>query len=212
MKIAIADDHNLVRNGIADLLRHEGLEVDFLASNGKEMLDYAIDNNPDVVLMDINMPLMDGWEATEALKKECPNVKVIALSVLDDDLSVIRMLRAGARGYLLKDSEPKELVKAINTVYDSGYYHTDFVSSRLMKVVTGGEANGEIHAMDALTDREMEFLKFTCSELTYKEIADKMFLSPRTIDGYRDSLFNKLNIKSRVGLVLYAIKHRIVEV
>lgn len=209
IKIAIADDHKLVRNGIANLLISRDFDVIYQCENGKEMYDYAINNDVDVVIMDMNMPVMNGWEATAALQKDKPSVKVIGLSMLDDDLSVVKIIRAGARGYLLKDAEPAELVRAIQDVYKNGFYHSDFVSGYLYKSFSGQD--GEGHVLELLSDREMEFLKLCCTEYTYKEIANKMSVSPRTVDGYRDALFTKLESRSRVGLVMSAIKHHIVE-
>lgn len=212
MKVAIADDHRLVRHGIVDILKSQGVLVEFQAANGKELVDYASVHHPDIVLMDLNMPVMDGWEATAELRVCSPNTRVIALSVLDDDFSVIRMLRCGARGYLLKDSEPEDLVNAIQSVYDTGFFHSDFVSSRLMKAMPGNEEAEDVLALEGFNGRELEFLQLACTEFTYKEISEKMCASPRTVDGYRDSLFKKLKIKSRVGLVIYAIKNHLVEV
>ena len=209
IKIAIADDHKLVRNGIANLLLSRDFDVIFQCENGKEMYDYALVNDVDVVLMDMNMPIMNGWEATAALQKDKPSIKIIGLSMLDDDLSVVKIIRAGARGYLLKDAEPAELVRAIQDVYKNGFYHSDFVSGYLYKSFSGQD--GEGHVLELLSDREMEFLKLCCTEYTYKEIANKMSVSPRTVDGYRDALFTKLESRSRVGLVMSAIKHHIVD-
>ncbi|NEN23653.1 response regulator transcription factor [Cryomorpha ignava] len=209
IKIAIADDHKLVRNGIANLLLSRDFDVIYQCENGKEMYEYALKNDVDVVIMDMNMPVMNGWEATAALQKDKPSVKVIGLSMLDDDLSVVKIIRAGARGYLLKDAEPAELVRAIHDVYKNGFYHSDFVSGYLYKSFSGQD--GEGHVLELLSDREMEFLKLCCTEYTYKEIANKMSVSPRTVDGYRDALFTKLESRSRVGLVMSAIKHHIVE-
>lgn len=210
VKIAIADDHKLVRNGIANLLISRDFDVIYQCQNGKEIYDYCLDNEVDVVLMDMNMPVMNGWEATTALQKDKPSVKVIGLSMLDDDLSVVKIIRAGARGYLLKDAEPAELVRAINDVYTNGFYHSDFVSGYLYKSFSGQD--GEGHVFELLSDREVEFLKLCCTEFTYKEIAAKMSVSPRTVDGYRDALFTKLESRSRVGLVMSAIKHHIVDI
>lgn len=210
IKIAIADDHKLVRNGIANLLISREFNVIYQCENGKEIYDYALENDVDVVLMDMNMPIMNGWEATTALQKDKPSVKVIGLSMLDDDLSVVKIIRAGARGYLLKDAEPAELVRAINDVHKKGFYHSDFVSGYLYKSFS--DKDGEGHVFELLSDREVEFLKLCCTEFTYKEIADKMSVSPRTVDGYRDALFTKLESRSRVGLVMSAIKHHIVEI
>ena len=210
IKIAIADDHKLVRNGIANLLISRDFDVTYQCENGKEMYDYALKNDVDVVIMDMNMPIMNGWEATAALQKDKPSVKVIGLSMLDDDLSVVKIIRAGARGYLLKDAEPAELVRAVHDVYKNGFYHSDFVSGHLYKSFSGKDSEG--HVMELLSDREMEFLKWCCTEYTYKEIAAEMSVSPRTVDGYRDALFTKLEARSRVGLVMSAIKHHIVEI
>lgn len=210
IKIAIADDHKLVRNGIANLLLSRDFDVVYQCENGKEMYDYALDNEIDVVLMDMNMPIMNGWEATTALQRDKPSIKIIGLSMLDDDLSVVKIIRAGARGYLLKDAEPAELVRAIHDVYKNGFYHSDFVSGYLYKSFSGKDGDG--HVMELLSEREMEFLKLCCTEYTYKEIANKMNVSPRTVDGYRDALFTKLESRSRVGLVMSAIKHHIVDI
>lgn len=211
MKVAIADDHQLIRRGICDILKDRDIEVHFEAANGKELIEYAEQNHPDVVLMDCNMPVMNGWDATLALRDISPNSKVLALSMLDDDLSVIKMLRSGARGYLLKDAEPDDIVSAIQSVFKTGYFHSDFVSSRMMNAMSSrllDPSNEE----EGINERELAFLELACTELTYKEIADKMSVSPRTVDGYRDSLFNKLGLKSRVGLVVHAIKNELVSV
>jgi DNA-binding NarL/FixJ family response regulator len=160
---------------------------------------------PAVVLMDINMPYKNGIETTEWLTEHHPDIKVIALTMEDDEKVLIKMLKAGAKGYLLKDMQPAILFQAIDTVFDKGSFYTDFVAQKLLKVKTEDIKNASL--LSELKGREKEFIKWACSELTYKEIADKMFLSPKTIDGYRDSVFTKLEIKNRVGLVLFALKH-----
>jgi len=210
IKIAIADDHKLVRDGIANLLISHKFNVVYQCENGKLMHSYALENEVDVILMDLNMPVMNGWEATKALQKDKPSVRVIGLSMYDDDLSVLRMIKAGARGYLLKDAEPEELVRAINDVHTNGFYSSDFVTGHLFKSISNPESEGNI--LEILSDREIEFLKLCCSEFTYKEIASQMNVSPRTTDGYRDTLFAKLGARSRVGLVLAAVKLHIVKV
>lgn len=211
MKVAIADDHQLIRRGICDILKSRDIDVLFEAKNGKEMVEYAEKNHPNVVLMDCNMPVMNGWDATLALKTASPNTKVLALSMLDDDLSVIRMLRSGARGYLLKDADPDIIVEAIHSVFKTGYFHSDFVSTRMMKAMSSGMLDDPENE-DGFNERELTFLELACTELTYKEIADKLSVSPRTVDGYRDSLFTKLGVKSRVGLVVHAIKYELIHV
>lgn len=212
--IALADDHSLLRIGLAQLVESLGNTILFEADNGKELLDKLDKKNlPDVVLMDINMPEMDGFQTTQWLKQNHPDVKVLALSMYDNETSIIRMLKCGARGYILKDSEPAELKAAIHAVMEKGFYYSELVSGKLMHAINKMDDEGEgLKSLVPLNDRETDFLKYSCTELTYKEIADKMFVSPRTIDGYRDALFEKLHVKTRVGLVMYAIKNGIVTV
>jgi two-component system, NarL family, invasion response regulator UvrY len=212
--IALVDDHSILRRGLGQLIESLGHSVLFQADEGKEFIA-SIDAKqlPDLVLMDINMPEMDGFEATEWLKAHHPDVPVLALSMYDNEASIIRMLKCGAKGYILKDCEPKELQTAIEAVISKGYYYSDLVNGKLIHAINKAETetNGALKASN-LNEREVNFLKLTCSEMTYKEIAEKMFLSPRTIDGYRDALFDKLQVKTRVGLVLYAIKNGIVRI
>ncbi|MDP9046881.1 MAG: response regulator transcription factor, partial [Bacteroidota bacterium] len=149
------------------------------------------------------MPVMDGYEATKWVKKNHPGVKVLALSMFEDDKAVIKMIKSGAGGYVLKESRPTELLIAIKTIAEKGVYINDMVSGKLIRSVSGPDD------VPGLTAKELEFLRLSCSELTYKEIADQMFVSTRTVDNYRESLFQKLSIKSRTGMVLYAIQNEI---
>ena len=198
------DDHTLFRNGVASLMgEFDELQVVFEAENGHQLQEALAKHGlPDVVLMDINMPVMDGYEATAWLKKDYPQVKVLALSMFEDDQAVIKMIRCGACGYVLKESKPRDLLEAIKTIHTKGVYINEMVSGKLIRSVTDDE-DAEI------TKKELDFLKYCCSELTYKEIADKMNVSPRTVDNYREALFLKLNLKSRTGLVLYAIQNQV---
>jgi DNA-binding NarL/FixJ family response regulator len=207
-KVVIVEDHILLSQAIAGLVNEfSKFEVPYQCNNGQELLDKLKlpGNIPDVVLMDVNMPILNGIETTEILKKEYPQIKVIALSVEGAEGTIIKMLKAGAKGYLLKDVEKEILETALKEVISTGYYHTKEVSSILVNSL-----NDEHSAVYQLKERELEFIKLVCSELTYKEIAEKMFLSPKTIDGYRDALFQKLHVKNKIGLVLYAIKNKIV--
>ncbi len=212
--IALVDDHSLLRKGLAQLVQSLGYTVLLEADDGKEFLDNLDRKNlPDVVLMDINMPRMDGFQATQWIRQNEPDIKVLALSMYDNETSIIRMLKCGAKGYILKDAEPAELRAAIDAVMSKGFYYSDLVSGKLMHAINKMEDDGGgLKSLVPLNDRETDFLKYSCTELTYKEIADKMFVSPRTIDGYRDTLFEKLHVKTRVGLVMYAIKNGIVNV
>jgi two-component system, NarL family, invasion response regulator UvrY len=212
--IVLTDDHVLLRNGLAALVKSLGHTVLFEADNGKDFITKLDKSNcPDVVLMDINMPEMDGYDTAQWIKTNYWDIKVLALSMYDNENAIIRMLKCGAKGYILKDSEPSELKAAIDALLTKGYYYSDLVSGKLIHAINKIDDEGsDVNTVNNLNERETDFLKYACSELTYKEIADKMFVSPRTIDGYRDGLFEKLHVKTRVGLVMYAIKHGVVSV
>ncbi|UAB81032.1 response regulator transcription factor [Marixanthomonas sp. SCSIO 43207] len=203
-KVVVVDDHNLLLEAIGGLVRgFDTFEVPYLCKNGNELLEKLKfpDNKPDVVLMDINMPILNGIETTKILKEEYPDIKVLALSVEENEKTILKMLRAGAKGYLMKDTKKEILKEALNQVIEKGYYHTNTISKLLIGTLTKDETDVE------LKEREIEFLKYACTEMTYKEIAEKMFLSPKTIEGYRDSIYEKLHLKNRIGLVLYAIRN-----
>lgn len=212
--VVLTDDHRLLRNGLASLLQSLGHTVLFEADNGKDFIAKLNEQVlPEIVLLDINMPEMDGYETAQWIKTNHPDIKVLALSMYDNETSIIRMLKCGAKGYILKDSEPAELKAAIDAIMNKGFYYSDLVSGKLMHAINKmDDDNGDLKNLVPLNDRETDFLKYSCTELTYKEIAEKMFVSPRTIDGYRDSLFEKLHVKTRVGLVMYAIKNGIVNI
>jgi two-component system, NarL family, invasion response regulator UvrY len=213
--VAIVDDHILLRNGLANLIR--GLEtyaVLFEANNGKDFIKQLQPRYlPDIVLLDINMPEMDGYETALWLKRNYPGIKILALSMYDNENAIIRMLKSGAKGYVLKDIDPSEFRHALDSLVRKGFYYSELITGKLIHAVSQlDDSEQPLKNLVSLNDREIEFLKLACTEMTYKEIAEKMFLSARTIDGYRDALFEKLNVKSRVGLVLYAIKNNIVSV
>lgn len=209
--LALADDHVLLRKGLASLVQNLGYTVLFEADNGQELIGkLQAGPEPELVLMDINMPVKDGYETTRWIRENKPFIKVLALSMYDDESAIIRMLKNGARGYILKDCEPDELRAALNAVAGKGFYYSEMVTGRLVHSLAGQEDEGNGTAkLLGLTDRETTFLKLACTEMSYKEIAAQMHLSPRTIDGYRDALFEKLDMKTRTGLVVYAIKNGI---
>lgn len=212
-KVALIDDHSLIRNALGELIsRFEDYEVTHQASNGQEFISSLnAENLPDIALIDINMPVMDGFQTAEALSKDFPSIKIMALSVEDEEESIIKMLRCGAKGYLLKDSDTKDLQLALDELSAKGYYHSDLVANTLLSSLNGSKKSIKVSQINYQA-REFEFLQMACSELTYKEIADKMCISPRTVDGYRENLFYKLDVKSRVGMVLFAIKNGIVQI
>jgi two-component system, NarL family, invasion response regulator UvrY len=211
INVCLVDDHKLLRKGMVELIDgFTGYQVIGECNNGKEFMTLLKSmERPDIALLDINMPEMDGYETAIFLSKDYPEIKVIALSMYDDEKSIIRMIKAGARGYVLKDADPTELRKAFDDVVSKGYYYSDLVSGVLVQSLHYDDAGNQKKIN--INDREAEFLKFACTELTYKEIADRMCLAPRTIDGYREALFEKLNVKSRVGLVMYAIRNGLVK-
>lgn len=210
--VAIVDDHSLMRSALARVINtFEGYSVVLEADNGlelKEKLNSSV--LPDIVLLDVNMPGMDGFETTQFLHRSYPHVKVLALSMLSDEKTIIKIFRLGAKGYLMKNTDAAELKKALDSVMDKNVYLSDFVSDKL---VTGlNQQQDETEKTVVLNERERDFLRWTCSELSYKDIAEKMFVSPRTVDDYRQALFNKLKVHSRVGLAMYAIRNGLVEI
>lgn len=208
ISIAIVDDHTLFRSGLASLLEEfDEIEVMFEAMNGID-LQTKINQHPGVqlILMDINMPVMDGFASTKWVKANYPNVHVLALSMLEDEKAIIGMLKAGAGGYMLKESTPSDLLTAIKVIVNKGFYVNELVSGRLLVALKDADVKPTFSA------RELTFLQYCSTELTYKEIADLMNVSPRTVDNYRESLFAKLNIKSRTGLVVYGIKNNLINI
>lgn len=186
----------------------------FDASNGK---DFIAQLNPkllpDIVLMDITMPEMDGYATAEWLHNNFPNIRILALSTMDSEVAIIKMIKNGAKGYVLKDAEPDELKVAFDEVMREGYFYNELITRRVLNAVGAlVDTNHPVSLFMNLTEREIEFLKYACTEMSYKEIADKMFVSVRTIEGYRDNLCQKLELKSRVGLAMYAIKNQIVTI
>ncbi len=211
LNIAVADDHALFRKGLINLIQQTDprFKVIFEAENGREFLAKMEGQNlPDIALLDVNMPIMDGFELTAKLREKFPKLKILALTMLNDEATLIKLLRAGVNGHLTKDIDPDELQTALQSLAENGYYYTERVSNQLVNVIREPlhSANGH----PPLTDQEMKFLELACSELTYKMIADQMCLSIKTVDGYRGRLFEKLDVKSRVGMVLYALNNNLV--
>lgn len=210
--IAIVDDHTMFRRGLAVLVNtFSNYKMLFDAANGKDMIQQINPKQlPHIVLMDINMPEYDGYSTTEWLKDNYPEIKVLALSTMDAETAIIRMIKSGAKGYILKDAEPAELKLAFEEVFSRGYFYNELISRKVLGSVNQlVDSKHAIPIFAKLSEREVEFLKYACTELAYKEIADKMNVSVRTVESYRDSLCEKLNLKTRVGLAVYAIKNGI---
>jgi DNA-binding NarL/FixJ family response regulator len=208
--IGLVDDHTLLRKGLASLLEEfEQINILFDAENGEDMQQKMKQTGPpEVILMDVNMPKMDGVASVKWLKAHHPAVSVIALSMLDDEATVIKMLKAGAGGYMLKESRPQDLVYAIEQISIHGFFATGMASENLIKqsqlvMPQGGDSPS---TQAGLSEKEEEFLLLMCTELSLKEVADKMCISPRTTENYRERLQIKLGVKNRIGMVLYAIR------
>ena|ERR1700754_2496803 len=211
--VAIVDDHSLFRKGLEGLVNDfPGVRVLFTATNGKDFIRQIGEHGlPDIVLMDISMPEMDGYETTLYLKENHPEVKVLALSSLESETAIIRMIRSGARGYVLKDVEPGDLRVAFEETLSLGFFYNDIVTKKIIRNINSAvDDTGELTTFAKLSKREIQFLRLVCSEKTYSQIAKELFVSERTVDGYREALFKKLELGSRVGLAMYAIKNNLV--
>lgn len=222
-KIAIADDHTLFRKGLIKLLDEDKFELLFDVDNGKKLVEKMSEGEamvPDIVIMDLEMPGMNGYEAVAWLRDNHPAVKVLVVSQVDREEAIVRMLKLGVKGYLPKEMEPEDLHAALNSIIRKDYYYTDFVTNKLIHSIQNEDRyfedkSGMLHnheLWDTLNTRQKEFVRYACTEMIYDEIADKMCVSPKTIDGYRDAVFEKFNVKSRVGLVLYAIRNKLVTI
>ena len=215
IKLAIVDDHKIFREGLKSTLEdYSHIKLLIESSTGEQILEQLEKEVPDVILMDIKMPNMDGIEATELINKKYRKVKVLALSMYDDDKYILNMMRAGARGYLLKSSDPDEIAEAISTVHERGYYFNDHLSMTMVKKLMGNTPLDGHEKEDAveLNDREHDILKLICHEYANTEIADKLCLSVRTVEGYRTKLFEKTGARNIAGLVIFAIKNRIIQI
>ncbi len=203
--IIIVDDHTLFAQSLQGLVNSfQEYEVIKVFKHGQELVDYfnANKKRPDIVLLDIRMPIMDGMATMACLKENYPAQKTLALTMEHEEEIIIKMIKLGCRGYLLKDIEPDDFLYALESVATSGYYFSKDIVEVMDHPTPKKYGN--------LSEREMEFIKYSCSEKTYKEVAEEMNLSPKTIDNYRESVFSKLQVKSRVGMVLFAVKNEIV--
>jgi DNA-binding NarL/FixJ family response regulator len=213
IKVAIADDHKIFRKGVILSLRpFTNIKFVLEADNGDQLLEGVPSSEPDVVLMDLRMPGKDGIEATKVLSKQYPNIHVIVLSMYEDDRFVSHMMENGASGYLLKNAEPQEIRRAIMDVHEKGYYLNNFVNRILLKKSHAKQkASPSLYSEITITDREKDVLKFICMEFTAQEIAQKMDISPRTVEAIKDRLMERFGSKNTAGLVFFAVKNNLVD-
>lgn len=209
IRLAIADDHEIVRKGVKEIITSfGGFEIEIEASNGKELYQklQAAEHLPDIVVMDISMPVWDGYETLDAIRKKWPEMKVLVLTMHKHELAIIRMFRSGANGFLLKNSNPKELQKALMSIYDTSLYFSEVASSNLYHRLQHS------NIMPTLSEKEIQLLKYCHTDLTYKEIGDKMNISERSVAGHRITLFEKLGVNSRAALVVCGIQMGIIPI
>jgi DNA-binding NarL/FixJ family response regulator len=210
--VAIVDDHVLIGQALAGIIeKFKKYKVLYEVSNGKALIEkFRVDRNiPDIVLLDITMPVMDGFETAKWLTKDHPEVLILALSMQDDEQTLLKMIRSGAKGYILKNAHPSELEKALEAMTQSGVYYSDSISNKVLLNLARNDPGTDRGIQ--FNPREIEFLQYAATELTYKEIADKMCCSPRTVESYRDGLFAKTGLKTRVGLVVYSLKKGLIK-
>ncbi len=212
IKIAIADDYTIYRDGLKiGLTQDENLEVMLEAGDGEDLIKGIETNMPDVIIMDLKMPVMDGMEATKHIKKKYPDIKILVVTMYDDEKFVIHLMEIGANGYLLKNAEAEEIRKAIYSVHETGYYFNNIVSNALLKkLVIKGNIKPSFKEGVELTEREQDVLKLICAEKTANEMGKQLFLSPRSVEGIRQRLIDKVGVRNTAGLVMFAVKNGII--
>ena len=208
ISLNICDDHKLFRKGMTALLNDGDVaEVIQEAGSGEELMDQLKFSRPDVILLDLNMPGMGGENTLKSIRTQYPEQKVIIITMNDDDSLILHLMEMGANGYLLKESEPEEVENAISSVMENGFYFSDRVSRLMLtKLVKGDKFQPQLKKNEELSDREMEVLELVCREMTNTEIGEKLFISPRTVEGHRKKIMEKLGVRNTVGMVIYAIK------
>jgi DNA-binding NarL/FixJ family response regulator len=213
IRLLIADDHEIFRDGLVLMLsKQPHLILEGQAEDGQELVNMVKEKQPDIVLTDIKMPRMDGIEATRYIRMYYPQVNIIALSMYDEENLIVDMLEAGARGYLLKNADKKEILEAIESVYQNKEFYCQHTSARLASMIVKSKFNSSRKAdIIEFTDREKDIIKLICLQFTAQEIADKLYLSKRTVEGYRTRILEKMNVKNTAGVVIYALKNGIIK-
>jgi DNA-binding NarL/FixJ family response regulator len=213
IRLIIADDHEIFRDGLMLMLSKEkDIILEGQAENGFELIEMVNEKQPDVILTDIKMPRMDGIQATKMLIKNNPDQKIIALSMFDEENLIVEMLEAGAKGYLLKNADKHEIIDAIEQVYEGNSFYCRHTSAKLAKMIVKSNFNPYKKTEKiTFTDRETDIIKFTCQQLTAQQIGERLFLSKRTVEGYRTKILEKMNVKNTAGVVIYALRHGLIE-
>ncbi len=213
--IVLIDDHILVRNGLKELIEKIGpYKISAEFNSGAEFLDkIPFDFPADLIILDMNMPHMSGDEVVIALKKKSIEIPILVLTLDCEENVIINLFRNGVRGFLKKDCSAEDFNLAIQSIFQFGYHHNEFLALSLKNDIIKAPKSQDDVIVSQLTDREKEFLKLVCSEeeYTYEQIAGKMHVQPRTVDGYRESIFSKFNIKSKTGLVLFVLKNKLID-
>src|SRR5215204_23372 len=211
IKIAIADDYKIFREGLkVSLSQDDNLHFLLEADNGEDLLKAIESKQPDVIIMDLKMPIMDGMEATQLVRKKYPSIKILVVSMYEDDKFIIHLMEIGANGYLLKNAEPDEIRKSIYALHENGYYFNDLVNKALLKkLVLKNNLKPSFNQNIELTEREMQVLKLICEEKTAAEIGKEIYLSPRSVEGIRQRLIEKVGVRNTAGLVMFAAKNGI---
>lgn len=213
IKVAIADDHKIFRKGVILSLRpYNNIKFVQEAENGQELIDGLAASQPDVILMDLRMPLKDGIETTKYIAKSYPDIYILALTMFEDERFVSHMMEIGANGYLLKSADPQEIKQAIVEVCTKGYYLNNFVNRILLKKSHAkNRAIPNLNSDATLTDRERDVIKYICMEFTAHEIAQKLEVSPRTVEAIKDRLMERFGAKNTAGLVFFAVKNNLID-
>lgn len=204
--IILADDHAMFRDGLKEIFQHSsGHRVVGECSNGEEILQLLEKQSADLIILDISMPEMDGWEACRKLREDHPDLKILVCSMYDSPAYIQRLIKAGANGYILKNTGKKELLEAVDNLMKGESYYSREVTERIMESLQKQQQLKKDYRITELTDREKEVLILIANEFTTREIADKLFLSPHTVETYRKNLIGKLQVKNVSGLVKYAV-------
>jgi two-component system, NarL family, invasion response regulator UvrY len=211
-KVVLVDDHSLLREALSSLIAgFDDFQVVGSLNNGHELIRALSEGlRPDLILLDLNMPVLDGFDTAKWLQINHPDIKLLVLTMYDSEIALIRLLQTGVRGFLKKDTHPNELNNALKSVCNNGFYYSHDTTGKLASMFQKNPENQRFIDKAILTENELEFLRLASTDMTYKEIAAKLSISPRVIDSYRDALFEKLDVKSRVGLAIYAVKNGIV--